>query len=187
MNHHNYQQTIAPQSPSLGASSTRFANAGAVQPVTHFYITIDIQAPRDRVWAVMSDVEHWSEWTSTINSIRLLDPGPLAAGKKAVVRQPKLLPARWLVTEVEEGRSFTWTTRHPGVLVTARHSIEEVGSCSRITLSLDFSGFLGPLFARLTRGLNTSYLDIEARGLKKRAEEDARRPAPWIGRAGASR
>jgi len=44
---------------------------------------------------------------------------------------------------------------------------------SRATLSLEFSGPLGPLVARLTRGLNTRYLALEAQGLKKRAEADS--------------
>jgi hypothetical protein len=122
----------------------------------------------------MRDIEHWSEWTPTVNSIRLLDPGPIAVGTRAIVRQPKLLPARWQVTEVEEGRSFVWTTLGPGIHVTARHTVEGADNNSRVTLSVEFSGPLGPLAARLTRRLNVRYLDIEARGLKKHAEAESR-------------
>ena len=142
--------------------------------MTHIYTTIDIQAPPDRVWAAVRDIEHWSEWTPTVISVRSLDPGPLAIGTRAIVRQPKLLPARWQITELEDGRSFTWITRGPGILVTARHSVEGAANGSRAMLSLDVSGPLGPLCARLTRGLNARYLDLEARGLKKRAEAGSR-------------
>jgi uncharacterized membrane protein len=142
--------------------------------MTHIYTTIDIQAPPDLVWAAVRDIEHWSQWTPTVISVRSLDPGPLAMGTRAMVRQPKLLPACWQITELEEGRSFTWITRRPGILVTARHSIEGATNCSRAMLSLDFSGPLGPLCARLTRGLNARYLDLEARGLKKHAEAGSR-------------
>jgi len=155
--------------------------------MTHIYTTIDIQAPPDRVWAAMRDIEHWNEWTPTVTSVRSLDPGPLAVGTRAIVRQPKLLPARWQVTEVEKGRGFTWIMRGPGILVTARHSIEGAANGSRATLSLDFSGPLGPLCARLTRGLNARYLAIEARGLKKHAEEAATIQASAGGGAGGSR
>src|SRR5436305_15085948 len=140
----------------------------------HIHTTIDIQAPPDRVWAAVRDIEHWSEWTPTILSIRLLDRGPIAVGTRAIVRQPKLLPARWQVTEFEEGRGFTWITRGPGILVTARHSIKGAANGSRVTLSLDFSGPLGPLCARLTRGLDSRYLDLEARRLKEHAEAESR-------------
>ena len=120
--------------------------------MTHISTTIDIQSPPDRVWEIVCDLEHWSEWTSTVISVPPLDPGPLVVGTRAIVRQPKLLPARWQITELEEGRSFTWITRGPGLLVTARHPIEGAAKGSRAALSLDFSGPLGPFCARLTRG-----------------------------------
>ena len=142
--------------------------------MTHIYTTIDIQAPAAQIWAALSDIQHWPEWTPTVISVRPLDPGPLAVGNRAIVHQPKLLPARWQVTEIEDGRSFTWMTVGPGILVTARHSIEGTANCSRVVLSIDFAGVLGPVVARLTRGLNTRYLDLEARGLKKHAEAGAR-------------
>ena len=142
--------------------------------MTHFQSSIDIQAPANRVWTTLRDIEHWSEWTPTIISIRQLDPGPITVGARAIVRQPKLLPARWQVTEVLEGRGFTWITLGPGIHVAARHSVEGAANRSQVTLSLDFSGPLGPFFARLTRGLNERYLDLEARGLKKHAEEGSR-------------
>ena len=135
--------------------------------------TTDIQAPPDPVWDAIRNVEYWSEWTPTIISIRLLDRGPLAVGTRAIVRQPKLLSARWQVVELEEGRSFSWIMRAPGVRVTARHSVEGAANGSLVTLSLEFSGPLGPFCARLTRGLNERYLALEAWGLKKRGEADA--------------
>jgi hypothetical protein len=128
--------------------------------MNHFDTTIDIQAPPGRIRAALHDVEHWSEWTPTVISIRLLDSGPLAVGSRALIRQPNLLPSRWKVTEVHEGRSFTWITRGPGIRVAARHPVEGAAGRSRVTLSLDFSGPLVPVAARLTRGLNARYLNL---------------------------
>ena len=54
-----------------------------------FSISVDIAAPPDRVWAVMSDIEKWREWTASVKSITLRDPGPLRTGSRAWVRQPK--------------------------------------------------------------------------------------------------
>lgn len=138
--------------------------------MTHFSITVDIQASPDRVWAVMRDVERWPEWTPTVTSIQRLDRGPLAVGSRARIRQPKLPRAEWQVTELEERRSFTWMSYGPGVRVTARHWVEAIGGGSRATLSIQYEGLLGPLVARLIRGLNERYLALEARGLKKRSE-----------------
>jgi uncharacterized membrane protein len=144
--------------------------------MTHFSVTTEIDAPPERVWAVMRDVERWPEWTPSVTSVQRLDGGPFTVGSRAHIRQPKLPPADWRVTELDEGRSFAWVTRSPGVRVTGRHSVEPREGGSRVTLSLDFAGLLGPLVARLTRGLNERYLALEARGLTERSE----------GRAGAA-
>lgn len=137
----------------------------------HFAITIGIDAPPDRVWAVMRDVERWPEWTPTVTEVRRLEQGPLAVGSRCLIRQPKLLPARWVVTELDDARRrFTWLTTGPGMKLDARHWVEEVGGRSRVTLSIEFSGMLAPLFARLTAKLNERYLTLEADGLKTRCE-----------------
>jgi uncharacterized membrane protein len=136
-----------------------------------FRIAVDINAPSDRVWAVMRDVESWPEWTPTVKKIRRLDKGSLAVGSRVIIWQPKLLPAKWKVTELDDSRkSFTWETRGPGMRLKAQHWVEVAGSTTRATLSIQFLGPLGPLFAWLTRKLNDRYLAIEARGLRQRSE-----------------
>ena len=155
--------------------------------MTDIQATIDIQAPPDRIWTALSEIEHWSEWTPTVRSIRRLDAGPLAVGTRAIVRQPKLLPARWQVTEIEEGRGFTWITGGPGVLVTARHYVGGGACSSRVTLSLHFSGPLGAIVALLTRGLNARYLALEAQGLKKHVEAPVPSRLSHLDRVGGSR
>jgi hypothetical protein len=137
-------------------------------------LSVDIAAPPATVVGIIIDVERWHEWTSTITSIRRLDDGPLRVGSRAAIRQPKLLPATWTVTGIEPGRGFTWITRSPGVTVTARHFVEAAPAGCRATLALEFSGLLGGLVARLTRGLNERYLKIEADGLKRRSEAGGR-------------
>jgi hypothetical protein len=136
-----------------------------------FRVTVEITAPAARVWAVLVDVERWPEWTPTVLDAKRLDAGPFAVGSRTRVLQPKLRPAVWQVTELDEARGlFTWVARNPGVLVTARHLIEASGNTSRATLSIEFSGWLGPLIARLVRKLNAQYVTTEAQSLKKRCE-----------------
>jgi hypothetical protein len=92
-------------------------------------------------------------------------------GSRAIIWQPKLLPAKWKVTQLDDqGRSFTWITRAPGMRLEACHRVEELGDRSRATLSIQFSGPFGPLFAKLTSKLNDRYLALEAGGLKQRSE-----------------
>lgn len=138
-----------------------------------FSITTDIAAPAERVWAVMIDTDHWHEWTPSVTSIRRLGDGPLAVGSRAIIRQPGFPPARWRVTAVEPGQSFTWQSVGPGFLAVASHRVEPAAAGSRATLSIEMRGLLGGLWGRLTRRITERYLAFEARGLKARSEDAA--------------
>jgi hypothetical protein len=81
-----------------------------------------------------------------------------------------VLTPRWQITHNQEGHSFTWITRAPSILVTARHPFDGAAKGPQAALPLDFSGPLGPVCVRLTPGSNARYLVTEARGLKKRVE-----------------
>lgn len=138
-----------------------------------FRITIDIAAPADRVWEVMSDTERWHEWTPSVTSIKRRDGGPFAVGSRLVIRQPKFPPAFWKVTAIEPGRSFTSESIGPGFQVVAHHSVEPIVTGSKATLSLELRGPLGGVFGRMTRGITERYLAFEATGLKARSENPA--------------
>jgi uncharacterized protein YndB with AHSA1/START domain len=137
----------------------------------HFSITVDIAAPADRVWAVMSDVERWHEWTPSITRVTLLRKGAFAVGSRALVRQPKFPPALWRVTELVPGRSFTWVSVAPGLRVVGRHTVEPTADGSRAVLDLELHGLFGGLWGRLTRGITERYIAFEAAGLKARGED----------------
>ena len=138
--------------------------------MTTFRVAVDIAATPDRVWAVMRDVERWPEWTASMTSVELVGGGPLAVGARARVRQPKLPPADMRVTELVEGRSFTWVATSPGVRARADHEVQAIPGGTRAVLTLDFSGLLGPLVARMVRDLTQRYMELEAAGLKARSE-----------------
>jgi uncharacterized membrane protein len=139
-----------------------------------------VDAPADVVWRLMADVERWHTWTASIESIHIADPGdaeggePLGSGGTAVVRQPGFPKAEWAVTEWRPGRSFTWESPAPGLRSVGVHSVEPDGSAaSTVTLAISQTGLLGGpmavLFGRRTR----RYVDMEADGLKARAEQIA--------------
>ena len=141
-----------------------------------FKITTDIDASADVVFAVMTDIERWPEWTPTVTRVERLDGSslPIAINSRLRIVQPKVPPAEWTVTALEAGRGFRIMSHSPGATVEANHWIEPLGDGrSRVTLSVTFAGWLGQLIARLMRGLNERYLAQEAAGLKRRSEEKA--------------
>ena len=133
--------------------------------------TIEIHAPPEVVWNVWRDVERWPEWTASVTRVEPLENGPFAIGYRALVLQPKLPRAVWRVTELEEGRRFTWIYTSPGVRLTASHRVEPSGSGTRADSFVEFSGPFGGLVGRLARATTERYLTMEAEGLKARSEE----------------
>jgi hypothetical protein len=139
-----------------------------------FTKSIHIAASPELVWNVMTDVEHWPDWTRSISSLQRLDNGPFAVGSRARVKQPRLLPAVWTVTRLDAGRSFTWMSGMPGFRAIGYHAVKPGVDGSDVTLVVLFEGIFGGIAGRFLRKLNEEYLEMEAAGLKQRCESASR-------------
>lgn len=138
-------------------------------------VGIDVAAAPDRVWDVLVDVERWPEWTKSVSSVRLLDPGPLAVGSRVEVSQPRIPTGTYTVTELVPGSVFVWRQQQPGSTVSARHECTPLpDGGTRVELRVEMVGALGGVVGRLYRRLTERYLAMEAAGLKARAESLAR-------------
>ena len=139
--------------------------------MSDFRQAVEIRMSPPRVWAILLDVEHWPEWTTSVTRVQRMDIGPLTLGSRTRIWQPKLMPAVWQVTSLDQKRRiFAWTTRNFGLKIIGRHHVEAVGAHSRVTLSLHYSGVLGAIMARIYRDLNWDYLSREANGLRTQCE-----------------
>jgi uncharacterized membrane protein len=134
------------------------------------HVTAVVAAPPEAVWNLFIDVERWPRMTESISRVRRVDGGPLRVGSEAVVEQPRLPRARWRVTQMEPGRSFTWETTAPGVTTVGGHVVEAGPQGSVVTLTLQVRGALArPVYA-LVRGRSRRYLSMEAEGFRRAAE-----------------
>ena len=132
---------------------------------------VAIDAPASLVWDVFSDVERWPEWTASVTTIKALDGPGLAVGKRFEIKQPRLPKLMWEVTDLDEGKSWTWEQRSPGGRTIAVHEVHPDGGRTQVKQRLDQQGPVGGLVARLMRGTTRRYLDLEAKGLKARSEQ----------------
>lgn len=140
----------------------------------HFEKSIEINAPQQRVWDVVADIEGWPRVTETVDAVELLTPAPMGKGSRARLRQPKLPEATWEVTSWDAPSFFAWTQRSPGATIDAGHRVEALGEGrSRLTLTIDMHGLLVPITGRLYRDLTNRYMTLEAEGMKHAAEAGA--------------
>jgi hypothetical protein len=133
--------------------------------------SIQIEAPPEVVWSVYAEVEHWSDWTESVDRVIGLDGSDLAIGRRFEIKQPKFPKLVWKVTDVDPGRSWTWVQRSPGGTTVAVHEVVDLGDGrTEVRQRLDQGGPIGALVGRLTAGITRRYLAMEAAGLKAASE-----------------
>ena len=135
--------------------------------------TVTVTARPESVWEVLTDVESWPQLTPSMTSVRKLDPGPLRTGMRVRIRQPKLPPALWTVTEFVEGERFVWVAKGMGFRTTAGHDVSTADGSTRLRLTVELSGPLAGIAHRLLDDLTDRYIALEAAGIKGRAEGSA--------------
>ena len=88
----------------------------------------DVDAPADRLWALLVDLDAWPAWGPTVRGARLADGARiLSRGARGQVQTPggAWLPFRVVEWRVEEGeRRWTWAVL--GVPATG-HTVRDLG------------------------------------------------------------
>ncbi len=136
-----------------------------------FEKSIDIDAPQQRVWDVLSDLEAWPQRIETVDTVELLTPGPIAKGSRVKLKQPKLPEGTWDITAWDVPTYFEWVQKETGTTTVAGHRVEALGEGrARLTLTLDMRGLLIPIMALFYKDLTNRYMNLEAEGMKRAAE-----------------
>jgi hypothetical protein len=138
---------------------------------------IDIDATPDQVWAILEDLDRWSEW----NPFVIEASGDVRVGARLRVRiqlpgrKPSVFKPR--VTEAAPGSVFEWLGRMgiPGVF-DGRHrfELEPIDSGTRFHQSERFTGMLAGLLMRFIGGSTLAGFEAMNAALKERAESTAR-------------
>ncbi len=134
-----------------------------------------IDAPIERVWSVLVDIDRYPEWSPFVVKI----DGPLSVGTMltlhvAMTPSRSVLRQRERVSKRDEMRELSWGTvmGHPLLLRAERYQrltkISE--NQTRYETSDDFEGALVPLVFALYRAKIQAGFDATAIALKKRAE-----------------
>lgn len=148
-----------------------FSFAVILNPKLKIENSININAPKNVVWAVTEDIEGWPEWTPTVTKTRLLGNDSFGLGSKVNIKQPGQPESEWMVTEYVQGESFTWKTSRTGMQMAATHLLKENGADTLNILRIEVSGILAVLLWPVLRLAIRHALLQENQGLKTRCEE----------------
>ena len=132
---------------------------------------VEIDAPAEKVWSVLADVENWPKWTPSVRQVEPLDDSDVKVGSRFRVTQPMLKPSVWEITKLEPQRSFSWSTGVMGIVTDADHDIEsDRPNGVTVTLRLSQRGPMAWLASLLFGARTRRYVQLEANGLKERSE-----------------
>jgi hypothetical protein len=135
-----------------------------------YEVTVDIRAPAETIWGIVTDASAYPEWDSGVERIE----GRIAPGEKIKVFS-EMNPGRGFpvkVTEFEVARRMTWTGGMPlGLFKGVRTFTLDPGtdSTTRFEMRETFSGPLLPLMRRSMPDFGPSFEKYGA-GLKALAE-----------------
>lgn len=139
-----------------------------------FEQSIDIDAPKQRVWDVLSDLEAWPQRIETVDDVELLTPAPVGEGSRVRLKQPRLPEGTWEVTAWDAPSYFEYRQQSSGITSVAGHRVEALDEGrSRLTLTLEMRGLLVAVVALFWKGLTNRYMTLEAQGMKRAAESAA--------------
>ena len=138
--------------------------------VTH----IDIDAPPERVWEVLTDFDHYHEW----NPFARVAGRPTQNARLHVELTPpggRTMRFRPTVTRVEHGRDLRWLGHllRPGVFDGEHRFVLEPldgGNRTALTHAEVFTGVLSPLAGRVVRAGTQCGFEAMNVALKRRVE-----------------
>jgi hypothetical protein len=139
--------------------------------VKSFATHIEIQAPVDKVWRILTDLSNWTRWNSTVErTVGEIEPG---AKVTVFVKQSpgRAFPLR--VTELNAPRRMVWAGGMPLGLFKGIRVYEVVApSATTAVFSMreDYTGPLAGLIGKSIPNLQPAF-DEFAQCLKREAEQ----------------
>ena len=134
-----------------------------------FSSSIEIDAPAEKVWALVDRLEEWHQWMPSIKKIEKVTDGHLRVGSKlhvtAVVSRITVTLPMTVIEFVPE-RSVIMQGRALGTNLTRFYSFESIGNKTMLTIGGEVTGIMA-LLAR--RGGKKVSQEI-AQAAKKRVE-----------------
>jgi len=138
---------------------------------------IEISAPIEKVWRILTDIDHWNEWNPIINQASGV--ASLESELSITMRDedgkdgPKYMP---IVTAFQEPTKFRWRAKMMSEFLMTNDKVfelEDTGTGTRLIHKELFSGMFVPLFWSKVNNHVPSMLNSMNQALKLKVEENA--------------
>ena len=116
-----------------------------------FESSTDINAPVEKVWALIDKLEEWPQWMPSIKKIERLSKEPLTVGSQlSVTAKVSRLTVKLLmtITEFVPERTVVLGGKALGTKLTRFYTLEPVNGKTKVTIGGDVSGALAWLACR---------------------------------------
>jgi carbon monoxide dehydrogenase subunit G len=110
-----------------------------------FESSIDINAPVEKVWALIDELEEWPRWMPSIRRIERISQGPLTVGSQlSVTAEVSGLTVTLVMTIIEfvPERNVVMEGKALGTKLTRFYTLEPVNGKTKVTTGGDVSGAL---------------------------------------------
>ena len=116
-----------------------------------FASSIEINAPAEKVWALIDKLEGWPQWMPSIKKIERVSQEPLTVGSQlSVTAKVSRLTVTLLmtITEFVPERNVVMGGKALGTKLTRFYTLEPVKGKTKVTIGGDVSGALAWLACR---------------------------------------
>ena len=135
---------------------------------------IQIAAPIDRVWQVLTDFEHWHDWNPMVNQVS----GNAAVGSQLIITMrgsdgKDAMKYQAAVLEANPPRSFRWRATMMGGLMFTNDRVFELTEKNGGTVLVnkeEFNGLMVPLFWGKMKLFVVPMLESMNKALKEKLE-----------------
>jgi len=115
-----------------------------------FSSSVEIDAPPEKVWALVNELEEWPQWIPSIKKIEKLSEGALGEGSQICVTAKSIITVKFLmtITEFVPGQRAVMQGKVLGTEMTRYYTFEPVNQGTRLTAGGEVSGLLAFLVRR---------------------------------------
>ena len=108
------------------------------QSNVHFSHTVETSASPEAIWAIWTDVPNWKQWDDGLKDAAV--DGVFKKGAQGKLTPDKGPTSKFVISELEEGKSYTFKTRIPFGWLIVQRRLKVENHLTYFTHEVQFTG-----------------------------------------------